>query len=67
MASKKLIAKILQSGQRVVFPKLSGNDDGNLYEIQSHELHNEVVFYRLKGLEGSLFLRNSLATTRRKQ
>jgi hypothetical protein len=30
------------------------------YIVTSSEVHNELVFYRVKGLRGALFLRSSL-------
>ena len=49
---------ILNAGTTV---KLVGQCHGKMFIVESSEMHNGLRFYRLKELEGSLFLRSSLA------
>ena len=58
--------KVLKAGTRVVFTQQSGNDriDPTVHIIESSEAHEGHIFYRLVGLKGSLFVRQSLATTK---
>jgi hypothetical protein len=59
----------LENGTRVVFSVRSGNDriDPSIHEIESSEEHEGRLFYRLKGMEGALFVRGSLATTKERR
>jgi hypothetical protein len=51
----------LGSGTKVGFTPSSGNPDGGkVHKIAGHETHNGLLFYRLRGKIGGLFLRSSL-------
>ncbi len=58
--------KALKAGIRVIFTKKSGRIDPSVHVIESSEVHDGRLFYRLRGFSGSLFARESLATTKRK-
>jgi hypothetical protein len=54
--------EVLEKGTSVVFSQRSGNDriDPSVHVIESSELLEGRIFYRLRGLTGALFVRESL-------
>ena len=58
------MSEMLLPGTCVVFTQASGNDriDPSMHIVESSEQHNGMTFYRLRGIEGALFVRESLAT-----
>lgn len=54
----------LPNGTAVVFTKESGNSslDSSTHIVESSDQYEGIIFYRLKGIDGGLFLRSSLAT-----
>ena len=56
----------LALGHTVCFTPSSGNEDRQVRKVLTVETHNGLVFYRISGQPNGLYLRTSLAKTRRK-
>lgn len=55
----------LKVGQRVCFTATSGNSDRTVRLITALEEHQGLTFYRVSGQPRGIFIRSSLAKTRR--